>query len=188
MKELLCTHSSEAQELEERKAKVRELIQLEKCWMAFPATAPWSKSYTFFEPYVCIVWDPQTWTCHLRSSTFMRGAWHLKWCYWPRLTAFFSKQVCSCPAGTLKCVSTSVLMLLFVFSLRAACEAESVCNVDPPGAQKQGNYQLQFAIQQLQQQKLRSRQLLNQSRTRQQVTAQSLHFISPQHNQGFFIF
>ncbi|KAL0170813.1 hypothetical protein M9458_035409, partial [Cirrhinus mrigala] len=52
--------------------------------------------------------------------------------------------------------------------LRAACEAESVCDVDPPGAQKQGSYQLQFAIQQLKQQKLRSRQLLNQSRTRQQ--------------------
>ncbi|XP_050989309.1 tubulin polyglutamylase TTLL5 isoform X2 [Labeo rohita] len=62
--------------------------------------------------------------------------------------------------------------------LRAACEAESVCNVDPPGAQKQGNYQLQFAIQQLQQQKLRSRQLLNQSRTRQQAIL-SAHTLTP---------
>ncbi|XP_073683701.1 tubulin polyglutamylase TTLL5 isoform X1 [Garra rufa] len=66
--------------------------------------------------------------------------------------------------------------------LRAACEAESVCDVDLLGAQKQppaaGNYQLQFAIQQLQQQKLRSRQLLDQSRTRQQAIL-SAHTLTP---------
>ncbi|XP_026141031.1 tubulin polyglutamylase TTLL5 isoform X2 [Carassius auratus] len=66
--------------------------------------------------------------------------------------------------------------------LRAACEAESVCDVDllsdqkpPPAA---GNYQLQFAIQQLQQQKQRSRQLLDQSRTRHQAILSS-HSLTP---------
>nr|XP_017207366.2 tubulin polyglutamylase TTLL5 isoform X1 [Danio rerio] len=61
-------------------------------------------------------------------------------------------------------------------SLRPACESESVCDGDP-GSQKQrsaaGSYQLQFAIQQLQQQKLRSRQLLDQSRTRHQAVLAS---------------
>ncbi|XP_043119727.1 tubulin polyglutamylase TTLL5 isoform X2 [Puntigrus tetrazona] len=66
--------------------------------------------------------------------------------------------------------------------LRVPCEAESLCDVDllgpqkpPPGA---GNYQLQFAIQQLQQQKQRSRQLLDQSRTRHQAIL-SAHTLSP---------
>ncbi|KAF4102609.1 tubulin polyglutamylase TTLL5 isoform X2 [Onychostoma macrolepis] len=66
--------------------------------------------------------------------------------------------------------------------LRAACEAESVCDVDLLSAQKPppaaGNYQLQFAIQQLQQQKQRSRQLLNQSRTRHQAIL-SAHTLTP---------
>ncbi|XP_059376915.1 tubulin polyglutamylase TTLL5 isoform X2 [Carassius carassius] len=67
--------------------------------------------------------------------------------------------------------------------LRAACEAESVCDVDLLSAQKPpppaaGNYQLQFAIQQLQQQKQRSRQLLDQSRTRHQAILSS-HSLTP---------
>ncbi|XP_016092895.1 tubulin polyglutamylase TTLL5 isoform X1 [Sinocyclocheilus grahami] len=69
--------------------------------------------------------------------------------------------------------------------LRAACEAESVCDVDllsaqkpPPPPPAAGNYQLQFAIQQLQQQKLRSRQLLDQSRTRHQAIL-SAHTLTP---------
>ncbi|CAM4651576.1 unnamed protein product [Leuciscus chuanchicus] len=66
--------------------------------------------------------------------------------------------------------------------LRAACEAESVCDGDPVSAQKQssasGSYQLQFAIQQLQKQKLRSRQLLDQSRSRHQAALAS-HTLTP---------
>ncbi|XP_057199528.1 tubulin polyglutamylase TTLL5 isoform X2 [Triplophysa rosa] len=69
-------------------------------------------------------------------------------------------------------------------NIRTACEIDCVCDGDAVSAQsveqKQraatGNYQLQFAIHQLQQQKLRSRQLLNQIRTRQQavLTAHTL--------------
>lgn len=81
--------------------------------------------------------------------------------------------------------------MLFLFSLRTACEAESVCDGYSVSAQKQpsapGSYQLQFAIQQLQQQKLRSRQLLDQSRTRHQVKRHSLQIISLKHNECFFI-
>uniref|UniRef100_A0A8C1P9V9 Tubulin--tyrosine ligase-like protein 5 n=1 Tax=Cyprinus carpio TaxID=7962 RepID=A0A8C1P9V9_CYPCA len=62
--------------------------------------------------------------------------------------------------------------------LRAACEAESVCDVDQKPPSAAGNYQLQFAIQQLQQQKLRSRQLLDQSRTRHQAIL-SAHSLTP---------
>ncbi|KAK7142922.1 hypothetical protein R3I94_012308 [Phoxinus phoxinus] len=65
---------------------------------------------------------------------------------------------------------------------RAACEAECVCDGDPVSAQKQssasGSYQLQFAIQQLQKQKLRSRQLLDQSRSRHQAALAS-HTLTP---------
>ncbi|KAG1936374.1 tubulin polyglutamylase TTLL5 [Pimephales promelas] len=66
--------------------------------------------------------------------------------------------------------------------LRAACEAECVCDGDAVGAQKQssasGSYQLQFAIQQLQKQKQRSRQLLDQSRSRHQAALAS-HTLTP---------
>ncbi|XP_067224643.1 tubulin polyglutamylase TTLL5 isoform X6 [Chanodichthys erythropterus] len=66
--------------------------------------------------------------------------------------------------------------------LRTACEAESVCDGYSVSAQKQpsapGSYQLQFAIHQLQQQKLRSRQLLDQSRTRHQAVLAS-HTLMP---------
>ncbi|XP_052001232.1 tubulin polyglutamylase TTLL5-like isoform X1 [Xyrauchen texanus] len=59
---------------------------------------------------------------------------------------------------------------------KAVCEPESVCAGDSASVQSiqqkkpstAGSYQLQFAIQQLQQQRLQSRQLLNHSRTRHQ--------------------
>ncbi|XP_067312344.1 tubulin polyglutamylase TTLL5 [Pseudorasbora parva] len=66
--------------------------------------------------------------------------------------------------------------------IRAAFEAESVCDGDSvsvsmlPSAT--GSYQLQFAIQQLQKQKLRSRKLLDQSRTRHQAVLAS-HTLMP---------
>ncbi|XP_051579128.1 tubulin polyglutamylase TTLL5 isoform X2 [Myxocyprinus asiaticus] len=69
---------------------------------------------------------------------------------------------------------------------KAVCEPESVCDGDSASIQSiqqkkpsiAGSYQLQFAIQQLQQQRLRSRQLLNHSRTRHQAIL-SAHTIRP---------
>nr|XP_055029113.1 tubulin polyglutamylase TTLL5 isoform X3 [Misgurnus anguillicaudatus] len=56
-------------------------------------------------------------------------------------------------------------------------DADDVQSIEQKQRSATGSYQLQFAIHQLQQQKLRSRQLLNQSRTRQQAILTSHNLI-----------